>query len=86
MKGWSTKYALTHGIYTAEVEQPDMDKPYVYEKNSSYRNQYILGKTFFWTEEEALGNARLQATKAHLLCSKRLGELSRLIAEPKRRV
>ncbi len=83
MKGFSTKYALTQGIAEVEVEVGFAGTPnYVYSKGP-YRDQFVVGQTFFTERDEALKNAREQACRKAVSLEKALAKVKALAVTPR---
>jgi glycine/D-amino acid oxidase-like deaminating enzyme len=84
MKGYSTKYALTQGIEAVTVEPGDGDARYVYtaSKRLRNRNQYIVGKTFFESRDEAVTHAKQQAARKARALRKQLAKIDALAETP----
>lgn len=88
--GYSTKYALTKGIYKVTVnlwfgsktgELPKTND-YVYT-TGEYRMQLVYGKTFFENIHDAEQNAREQAARKCRSLRKQLQMMDSLALKPK---
>ena len=82
MKVFITKYALTQGIYEAEVSLDPAVSPYrVYEVGEP--NGYNLNRDAFTSREDAEDQARLMATRKLRALDSQRGKLLLLAATPK---
>ena len=71
MKVWITKYALTEGIFTVEVEEPEADG-IVAVRSANQMTTYYHGEGRDWhrTEESA-------RRRAYQMCAKKLAALEK---------
>jgi hypothetical protein len=93
ISGYSTKYALTQGIYKVEIDleyggDPEPKKgDAVYSSDHKYpgsvRQQLHYGKTFFENVHDAEENARSQAKKKLTSLDRQRAEMVKLALKPK---
>jgi hypothetical protein len=84
-KGYSTKYALTQGIYAVTVDLDLSDgKKYVYTlpPAGSIRQQLVRGKTYFAVLENAISEAKKMAERKVKSLKMELARTERLANNP----
>ncbi len=76
MKVWITKYALTDGIFEAEVTESSAAPGCVYETGRGYA-QYFHGEGLQWhrTRESAVARAELMRTRKIASLKKQMNRL-----------
>ena len=84
MKGYSTKYALTQGIQTVEVEdqKPDVKSKYVFIKDQ-YDVELEYGINFFESADAAEIAAKQMAKRRVINLNKQLDKVKPLTRKPR---
>ena len=85
MKVWITKYALSTGIYTLEVEEPDSKSPGMIFHRFLLHDSYYHGEGRDWhrSQDAAVNKAKAMAAAKVKSLKKSLLQMQALCDEPR---